>query len=142
MVRKLYATFPTEVIAKTRELGIDAIMVIGGDGSMTIAHELFRKTMKLVGVPKTIDNDLSATEVTFGFDTALQTARDAIDKLHTTAESHHRTIVVEVMGPATRAGLPLKLAWLAARTWFSFPKIPFTISRVCSEVAKRQRHGK
>ena len=87
-----------EVIANARKLGIDAIITIGGDGSQKIGLELFHKGMKLVGVPKTIDNDLCATDVTFGFDTALQTATDAIDKIHTTAESHHRVMAVEVMG--------------------------------------------
>ncbi len=87
-----------QVIANARKLGIDAVITIGGDGSQKIALELFHRGMKLVGVPKTIDNDLSATEVTFGFDTALATATDAVDKIHTTAESHHRIMVVEVMG--------------------------------------------
>ena len=87
-----------QVIANAKKLGIDAIISIGGDGSMKIAHDLFLKGLHIVGVPKTIDNDLSATEVTFGFDTALHTATDAVDKIHTTAESHHRVMVVEVMG--------------------------------------------
>src|SRR5437762_3658292 len=86
-----------QVIANARKLGINAVITIGGDGSQKIALELFHRGMKLVGVPKTIDNDLSATEVTFGFDTALATATDAVDKIHTTAESHHRIMVVEVM---------------------------------------------
>ena len=87
-----------QVLENAKKLGIDAIVSIGGDGSMKIALEFFQKGMKLVGVPKTIDNDLCATEVTFGFDTALHTATDAIDKIHTTAESHHRVMVIEVMG--------------------------------------------
>ena len=87
-----------QVIANAAKLGIDAIISIGGDGSQKIGHELFLKGMKIVGVPKTIDNDLSATDVTFGFDTALHTATDAIDKIHTTAASHRRVMVVEVMG--------------------------------------------
>jgi ATP-dependent phosphofructokinase / diphosphate-dependent phosphofructokinase len=87
-----------EIIANAAKLGIDAIITIGGDGSQTIALELFQKGMKIVGVPKTIDNDLSSTELTFGFDTAVNTATDAVDKIHTTAESHHRVMVVEVMG--------------------------------------------
>lgn len=87
-----------QVIANARALGIDAIITIGGDGSQKIGLDLFRKGMNLVGVPKTIDNDLCATDVTFGFDSALQTATDAIDKIHTTAESHHRVMAVEVMG--------------------------------------------
>src|SRR5215813_5642975 len=78
-----------QVIANAAKLGIDAVVSIGGDGSQTIALDLFQKGLKVVGVPKTIDNDLCATEVTFGFDTALTTATDAVDKIHTTAESHH-----------------------------------------------------
>jgi ATP-dependent phosphofructokinase / diphosphate-dependent phosphofructokinase len=130
-----------EVIANMRELGIDALITIGGDGSMTIALELFRKGMKLVGVPKTIDNDLSATEVTFGFDTALQTATDAIDKLHTTAESHHRTIVVEVMG-RDAGWIALEAGMAGGAHIILIPEIPFTINRVCNEIARRQRYGK
>ena len=87
-----------QVIANSKQLGIDAIITIGGDGSQKIGYELFQKGVKIVGVPKTIDNDLSATELTFGFDTALHTVTDAIDKIHTTAASHHRVMVVEVMG--------------------------------------------
>ena len=86
-----------QVIANAHKLGIDAIISIGGDGSQKIAYDLFQKGLKMVGVPKTIDNDLSATEVTFGFDTALHTVTDALDKIHTTAASHHRVMVVEVM---------------------------------------------
>src|SRR5258708_21125338 len=87
-----------EVIANSRKLGIDAVISIGGEGSQTIALELFRRGMQIVGVAKTIDNDLSATEVTFGFDIALTTATDAVDKIHTTAESHHRIRDAEGMG--------------------------------------------
>src|SRR5262249_57966562 len=79
-------------------LGIDGLIVIGGDGTLTIAHEFAKLGVNVVGVPKTIDNDLSATEVTFGFDTALHVATDAIDRLHTTAESHSRGMVIEAMG--------------------------------------------
>ncbi|MBI1955475.1 MAG: 6-phosphofructokinase, partial [Acidobacteria bacterium] len=81
-----------------RKVGLDAMVVVGGDGTQKIALELWRHGAPVVGVPKTIDNDLSATEITFGFDTALHTATEAIDKLHTTAESHHRVMVMEVMG--------------------------------------------
>ena len=81
-----------------RKLGLDALIAIGGDGTLTIARDLGKMGIPVVGVPKTIDNDLSATEVTFGFDTALHVATDAIDRLHTTAESHGRVMVIEVMG--------------------------------------------
>ncbi|HZD55287.1 MAG TPA: 6-phosphofructokinase, partial [Anaerolineales bacterium] len=83
-----------EVIQRAQDLGIDALVVIGGDGSLSIAHELEQKGLKVVGVPKTIDNDILETQITFGFDTAINTAMEALDKLHTTAESHHRIIVL------------------------------------------------
>src|SRR5213080_1917253 len=130
-----------QVIANARKLGIDAVITIGGDGSQKIALELFHRGMKLVGVPKTIDNDLSATEVTFGFDTALATATDAVDKIHTTAESHHRVMVIEVMG--RDAG------WIALEAGISggahvilIPEIPFDIRNVCQFVLNRDAGGK
>ncbi|MGZ7058539.1 MAG: 6-phosphofructokinase [Candidatus Angelobacter sp.] len=129
------------VIANARKLGIDAVISIGGEGSQTIALELFRKGMQIVGVPKTIDNDLSATEVTFGFDTAVTTATDAVDKIHTTAESHHRIMVVEVMG--RDAG------WIAVQAGIAggahvilIPEIPFTVENVCRFVRAREGYGK
>ncbi len=130
-----------QVIANAKKLGIDAIITIGGDGSQKIGYELFKKGMKIVGVPKTIDNDLSATELTFGFDTAMHTVSDAIDKLHTTAESHHRVMVVEVMGR--------DCGWIALAGGISggahvilIPEIPFTIHHVCEFIARREATGK
>jgi len=109
-----------------RKLGLDALIAIGGDGTLIIARDLGRMGIPVVGVPKTIDNDLSATEVTFGFDTALHVATDAIDRLHTTAESHGRVMVIEVMG--RDAG------WIALHSGIAggadvilLPEIPFTI---------------
>ncbi len=129
-----------EIIANAKKLGIDAIITIGGDGSQKIGHELFQKGVKIVGVPKTIDNDLSATEITFGFDTALHTVSDAIDKIHTTAASHHRVMVVEVMGR--------DCGWIALEAGISggahiilIPEIPFTIKGVCEFIAQRERRG-
>ena len=113
---------------------------IGGDGSQKIALELFRKGMKLVGVPKTIDNDLCATEVLFGFDTALHTATEAVDKIHTTAESHHRIMVVEVMGrDAGWIGLEAGIA--GGAHVILIPEIPFTIEKICQYVAEREAFG-
>jgi len=130
-----------EVMANSRKLGIDAVISIGGDGSQKIALDLFHKGFNIVGVPKTIDNDLSATEVTFGFDTALHTATDAVDKIHTTAESHHRVMLVEVMG--RDAG------WIAVEAGIAggahvilIPEIPFTIEKICNYVAARETYGK
>src|ERR1700737_3156314 len=130
-----------QVIANTGKLGIDAIINIGGDGSQKIGHELFLKGMKIVGVPKTIDNDLSATDVTFGFDTALHTVTDAIDKIHTTGASHHRVMVVEVMGR--------DCGWIALEAGIAggahvilIPEIPFTIGHICKYIAEREKSGK
>jgi 6-phosphofructokinase 1 len=87
-----------EIIKGIERLKVDALLVLGGDGTLHIAHELSQKGAPIIGVPKTIDNDIGGTERTFGFDTAVNTATEAIDKLHTTAESHHRVMVLELMG--------------------------------------------
>jgi ATP-dependent phosphofructokinase / diphosphate-dependent phosphofructokinase len=130
-----------EIIANSRKLGIDAIITIGGDDSQKIGYELSQKGMEIVGVPKTIDNDLSATELTFGFDTALHTVSDAIDKIHTTAASHHRVVVVEVMGR--------DCGWIALAGGIAggahvilIPEIPFSIRSVCDFIAQREKEGK
>jgi ATP-dependent phosphofructokinase / diphosphate-dependent phosphofructokinase len=130
-----------QVIANAAKLGIDAIISIGGDGSQKISYDLFQKGLKIVGVPKTIDNDLSATQVTFGFDTALHTVTDAIDKIHTTAESHHRVMVVEVMGR--------DCGWIALEAGIAggahiilIPEIPFTIEHICRYIAEREKTEK
>ena len=122
-----------ELIANAREMSIDAIISIGGDGSLGIALQLCQKGMKIIGVPKTIDNDVSGTVTTFGFDTAVNTAIEAIDKLHTTAESHDRVIVMEVMGRdagfiALHSGVP------ARPTSFSFPKFRTTSPRCAKKL--------
>src|SRR5437868_3268748 len=130
-----------EVIANTRKLGIDAVISIGGDGSQKIALGLFEKGMKVVGVPKTIDNDLCATEVTFGFDTALHTATDAVDKIHTTAESHHRIMLVEVMG-RDAGWIALEAGIAGGAHVILIPQIPFTIENICDYVAAREQYGK
>ena len=130
-----------QVIANSRQLGIDAIISIGGDGSQKIALDLFKKGMNIVGVPKTIDNDLSATEVTFGFDTALVTATDAVDKIHTTAESHHRIMVVEVMG-RDAGWIALQAGIAGGAHVILIPEIPFSIHKICEHVAVRESYGK
>jgi 6-phosphofructokinase 1 len=130
-----------QVIGSARKLGIDAIISIGGDGSMKIAQELFLKGMKIVGVPKTIDNDLCATEVTFGFDTALHTATDAVDKIHTTAESHHRVMVVEVMG-RDAGWIALEAGVAGGAHIILIPEIPFTIQKICEHLEMRDGYRK
>jgi ATP-dependent phosphofructokinase / diphosphate-dependent phosphofructokinase len=123
------------------KLGLDALVAIGGDGTLTIARDLWKLGIPIVGVPKTIDNDLSATEVTFGFDTALHVATEAIDRLHTTAQSHGRVMVIEVMG--RDAG------WIALHSGLAggadvilIPEIPFTIETVCEKINDRWAAGK
>src|SRR5207249_2915361 len=125
-----------QVIENVKKMGIDALIVIGGDGTQKIALDLQHKGLKVVGVPKTIDNDLSATEITFGFDTALHTATEAIDKLHTTAESHHRIMVVEVMGRDT-GRLALGAGIAAGAPVILTPEIPLTLSQIRRYVGKR-----
>lgn len=130
-----------ELIENAREHGIDAIISIGGDGSLAIAQQLCDKGMKIVGVPKTIDNDVSETITSFGFDTAVSTALDAIDKLHTTAESHDRVIVMEVMG--RQAGFIALHSGLAGTAdVILIPEIPYDIDKVCEKVTARDKAGR
>ena len=124
-----------------RRLGIDAIVVIGGDGTQHIARDFFRRGLNVVGVPKTIDNDLDATEVTFGFDTALVIATEAVDRLHTTAESHHRVMLIEVMG--RDAGWIALHAGIAGGAHIILvPEIPFKFEQICDAVRARELRGK
>src|SRR5258708_3731087 len=130
-----------ELIAAANRLGIDAVISIGGDGSLLIAKKLCDKGMKIVGVPKTIDNDVSGTVTSFGFDTAVNTALEAIDKLHTTAESHDRVIVLEVMG--RDAGFIALHSGLAGTAdVILIPEIPYDIMKVCQKIERRDRAGR
>jgi 6-phosphofructokinase 1 len=122
------------------ELGLDALVVIGGDGTLAIAYEFFKRGMPLVGVPKTIDNDIVETTNCFGFDTAVDFASEAIDRLHTTAEAHHRVMVVEVMG--RYAG------WIALHSGVAggadvilIPEIPYDLDKVAQRILQRDRVG-
>jgi 6-phosphofructokinase 1 len=130
-----------ELIENAARLGIDAIISIGGDGSLAIAQQLCDKGMKIVGVPKSIDNDVSGTITTFGFDTAVNTAMEAIDKLHTTAESHDRAIVMEVMG--RDAGfIALHSGVAGTADVILIPEIPYDIEKVCEKIDARDRAGR
>jgi phosphofructokinase-like protein len=130
-----------ELIENARQLGIDALISIGGDGSLDIANRLCAQGMKIVGVPKTIDNDVSGTVTTFGFDTAVNTALEAIDKLHTTAESHDRVMVMEVMG--RDAGfIALHSGVAGSADVILIPEIPYDIGKVCEKVKSRGAHGR
>ncbi len=130
-----------ELIENARKMGIDAVISIGGDGSLKIALQLCQKGMKIVGVPKTIDNDVSGTVTTFGFDTAVNTAIEAIDKLHTTAESHDRVIVMEVMG--RDAGfIALHSGVAGTADAILIPEIPYDINKVCQKIMARNSAGR
>ena len=124
------------------EMGIDGLVIIGGNGSLTVGEILFREHgIPVLGVPKTIDNDIEGTDLTFGFNTAVQIATDAIDRLHTTAESHDRVMVVEVMGRhsgwiATHAGLAGGAAVVL------IPERPFDIDEVCERLVRRHSRGR
>jgi len=130
-----------EVVENFRRLRIDALIAIGGDGSMRIASRFADKGIPVVGVPKTIDNDLEGTVVTFGFDTAVTVATEAIDRLHSTAEAHERVFVVEVMG--RYAG------WIALHSGVSatadailIPEIPFSLEKVAEKILDREARGR
>src|SRR6202140_5040659 len=132
--------YSTTCCDNMRKLGLDALIAIGGDGTLTIARDLGKMGIPVVGVPKTIDNDLSATEVTFGFDTALHVATDAIDRLHTTAESHGRVMVIEVMG--RDAGfITLHAGVAGGADVILIPEIPFQWDSVARKVTERKTSG-
>lgn len=129
-----------KVVENFKRLHFDCLVAVGGDGSLSIAYELFKKGMPVIGVPKTIDNDLRGTVITFGFDTAVSIATEAIDRLHSTAKSHDRVMVVEVMG--RHAG------WIALNSGISggadvilIPEIPFHMDRICEHITDRELQG-
>jgi len=132
---------PQQMLENLKRFGIDAVIAVGGEDTIGVAQKLFQMGVKIVGVPKTIDNDLGATDYTFGFDTAVSIATEAIDRLHTTAESHHRVMVVEVMG--RHAGWIATFAGIAGGAdCILIPELPFDIDEVCDIIKKRQARGK
>ena len=129
-----------EIVKGIQRLKMDALLVVGGDGTLRIAHELFQKGAPVIGVPKTIDNDIGGTEATFGFDTAVTTATEAIDKLHTTAEAHHRVMVLELMG--RDAGfIALHAGVSGGSDIILIPEIPFKFEAVIAKVRQRVERG-
>lgn len=136
-----YIDVSHEAIQRLDELDLDGLIVAGGDGTMAIAYKLVQMGAKIVGVPKTIDNDLRLTDVTFGFDTAISTATEALDKLQTTAESHHRAMVLEVMG--RNAGwIALKAGVAGGADAILIPEIPFDIEVVCNKIRDLKASGR
>ena len=128
-------------IANIKKMNIDCLVCIGGDGTLGIANRLFRDGIPLVGVPKTIDNDLMGTDITFGFDTAVTIATEGIDRLHTTAQSHHRVMIVEVMG--RNAGWIALYAGVAGGAdIILIPEIPYDLNVIVERVKERNRKGK
>lgn len=130
-----------EMIRKLQYLGVDAVISIGGDGSQTLSQKLFEKGLNIVGVPKTIDNDLSATDFTFGFQTAVQVATESIDRLITTAASHNRTFIVEVMGRDT--------GWIALHSAIAggvdvclIPEIPYDVNKIIEKLNSKYHNGR
>ncbi|MDQ2750245.1 MAG: ATP-dependent 6-phosphofructokinase, partial [Actinomycetota bacterium] len=125
-----------KIVANLHDLGIDALIAIGGEDTLGVATRLSERGVHVVGVPKTIDNDLNATDYTFGFDTAVNIAMEAIDRLHTTAESHHRALIVEVMG--RHAGwIALHAGLAGGANVILLPEFPFSLNRVCAYVESR-----
>jgi phosphofructokinase-like protein len=129
------------VVESFRRLGFDVLVAVGGDGSLAIAHRFSLKGIPVVGVPKTIDNDLAATVATFGFDTAVTTATEAIDKLHSTASAHERIMVVEVMG-RTSGWIALHSGTSGSADAILVPEIPYDIGKVCARLTDNERRGK
>ncbi len=129
------------VLRNVKRMGINGLVCIGGDGTLSVAYKLYKKGLSLVGVPKTIDNDLQATDFTIGFDSAVVTATEAIDKLHTTAQSHHRVMVIEVMG--RYAGwLALYAGVAGGGDIIIIPELPYDINKICKRVIERYKKGK
>ncbi len=138
--REIVEDMSPVVLNNIKELGIEVLVVIGGDGSLKIGQGLNKLGIPVIGVPKTIDNDLMATHVTFGFQTAVDTATEALDKLHTTAESHQRVIILEVMG--RYAGwIALEAGMSGSADVILIPEIPFSFEKVMDKLMERKKAG-
>jgi len=129
------------IVANFRKLKLDVLIAVGGDGTMKIAQALYEKGIPVMGVPKTIDNDLDVTDVTFGYNSAVATATDALDKLHTTAESHHRVLVLEVMGRDC-GWIALEAGIAGGADVILIPEIPFDMDEVCGHIHRRKKKGR
>ncbi len=128
-------------VENMKKEGVDVLVVIGGDGTLTSARDFARKGVKVIGVPKTIDNDLGSTDITFGFNTSIGVATEALDRLHTTAESHHRIMILEVMG--RNAGfIALESGIAGSADVILLPEIPYDINKIVDKVEERKQQGK
>jgi len=136
-----YKDVSDDAVKNLKYLGVDGLIVIGGDGTLTSARDFHRKGIPVVGVPKTIDNDLPATDVTFGYNTSLETITDALDKIHTTAYSHDRVMVVEVMG-RNSGWLALEGGLAGSADVILLPEIPYDINAVVDKVNERDAFGR
>lgn len=139
--KTVYRDLSDQAIHNFENLGLDVLVSIGGDGTMAVSGKIMEKGVNVIGIPKTIDNDLHGTDLTFGFDTAMSTATEAIDKIHTTAQSHHRVMIVEVMGRYT--------GWLALSSGIAgggdvvlIPEVPFDIEVVLDAIKERTYSGR
>ena len=132
---------PGKILENAKKAGIEAVIAIGGDDTLSIAHKLGELGLKSVGVPKTIDNDLAGTDYTFGFNTAVAIATEALDRLHTTAETHHRVIILEVMGRYT-GWIALEAGLAGGADIILIPEKPFDIEKVCEYIKQRQQRGR
>lgn len=132
---------PNEIMKNAKKAGIGAVIAIGGEDTLTVAHKMSEFGLKCVGVPKTIDNDLPGTDTTFGFNTAVAIATEALDRLHTTAETHHRVIILEVMGRYT-GWIALEAGLAGGADIILIPEKPFDIDEVCDLIKQRQTRGR
>lgn len=132
---------PERIIKNAKKAGIDAVVVIGGDDTLSVAHKMGEFGLKCVGVPKTIDNDLAGTDYTFGFNTAVAIATEAIDRVHTTAETHHRVMILEVMGRYT-GWIGLEAGLAGGADVILIPEKPFDIDEVCGYIKRRLERGR
>ena len=139
-VRKIPAGMMEEAFSTLKKLGVEALICVGGDGSLTTALQFYEEGFPVVGVPKTIDNDLAATAMTFGFDSAIQVVADSLDRLHTTAESHSRVMVLEVMG--RHAGWIALYGGIAGgASSILIPEIPFQHEKIAEAILRREESG-
>jgi 6-phosphofructokinase 1 len=134
-------TGPEKMMENAKEAAIEAVIAIGGDDTLSVADKMAKYGLKSVGVPKTIDNDLAGTDYTFGFNTAVSIATEALDRLHTTAETHHRVIILEVMGRYT-GWIALEAGIAGGADIVLIPEKPFDIDEVCALIRRRQERGR